>query len=259
MWVRRGMAWIVLALCLTVAVSPLSLVTVSAEAARFPCSAGCSSAPASPCDRVEHPAQAPPSPAHRPCSTSTACAGVGGPKEPFRAPRGPDEGRLSGLRRIYRKNLFEHPGRAAVYDAIVSNPGIDLAAISRMVLMNRQTLRYHLDLLESHHTIAVVRERGTARYFENSGRYGTLEQRVFLRLRSPTAGAVIALIGSNPGIAQSEIAARIGCSAPTVRWHMHRLLEDGIVTAQRDGRSTRYHLTSGGSATLHQIAAAPSA
>ncbi|HIH02668.1 MAG TPA: winged helix-turn-helix transcriptional regulator [Methanoregulaceae archaeon] len=190
---------------------------------------------------------------------SNSCAALGKPRQTFTGPRGTDPDSLSGQRRIYRKNLLEHPGRAAVYHAIVSNPGIDLAAISQVVLMNRQTLRYHLDLLDSHHRIAVVRERGTTRYFENSGRYGAIEQRVFLHLRSPTAHAILALIRSDPGITQSAIAARIGYSAPTIRWHMHRLLDDEIVTAQRAGRNTRYHLTADGSSTMHRLAAVPCA
>ena len=251
---NRTIAGIVIALCLAAAVAPVSLACGSMGTLRLPCSSGSPAAAASSCDGCRSPAQGPSSPAHRSCPMTSSCAAPG---ETFRGPRGTETDRLSGQRRIYRKNLLEHPGRAAVYDVIVSNPGIDIATISRMIVMNRQTLRYHLDLLESHHRIAVVRERGTTRYFENSGRYGAVEQRVLLRLRSPTAHAILALIRSNPGITQSAIAARIGCSAPTVRWHMHRLLDDGIVAAQRAGRTTRYHLTADGSATMHRIAAAP--
>lgn len=255
----RRLAGIVIALCLAVAAAPFSLGVVSAGTMRHPCTTGGPASAMSSCDGLGGSSMAPPTSAHRPCSMSNSCAALGDPRKTFTGPRGTDEDRLSGQRRIYRNNLLDHPGRAAVYNTIVSNPGIDLAAISRMAFMNRQTLRYHLDLLESHHRIAVVRERGSTRYFENSGRYGAIEQRIFLHLRSPTAHAILALIRSDPGITQSAIAARIGYSAPTVRWHMHRLLDDGIVTAQHAGRITRYHLTVDGSATMHQIAAVPGA
>lgn len=258
MTIDRRLAGIVIALCLAVAAAPVSLGGVSAGTMRHPCSTGGPASAMSSCDGLGGPSTAPPSPAHR-CSMPGPCAALADPRQAFTGPRGTDPEGLSGQRRIYRKNLLDHPGRAAVYGAIVSSPGIDLATISRMVLMNRQTLRYHLDLLESHHRIAVVRERGTARYFENSGRYGAVEQRVLLHLRSPTAHAILGLIRSDPGITQSAIAARIGCSAPTVRWHVHRLLDDGIVTAERAGRTTRYRLTADGSATMHRIPAVPCA
>ncbi len=254
----KGIAWIVIALCLAVAASPVSLICVSSGALRLPCStgAGVSSTMGS-CEGSGDSAQAAPSPAHRSCPMPNSCTAIGDQRETFRGPRGTEEDRLSGQRRIYRKNLLEHPGRAAIYNAIVSNPGIDLAAISQMVVMNRQTLRYHLDLLESLHKITVMRERGTTRYFENSGRYGAIEQRVLLHLRSPMACAILALIRSNPGITQSVIAAQVACSAPTVRWHIHRLLDDGIVTAEHVGRNTRYHLTDEGRVTMQQVAVTP--
>lgn len=259
MTTNRSIAGIIIALCLAVVAAPVSLACIPPETLRLPYSTGGPASTMSSCEGFGGSAQAPPSTAHRSCPMANSCATPLDPRQTFTGPRGTDEDRLSGQRRIYRNNLLDHPGRAAVYNTIVSNPGIDLAAISRMAFMNRQTLRYHLDLLESHHRIAVVRERGSTRYFENSGRYGAIEQRVFLHLRSPTAHAILALIRSDPGITQSAIAARIGYSAPTVRWHMHRLLDDGIVTAQHAGRITRYHLTVDGSATMHQIAAVPGA
>lgn len=256
----KRIACIVIALCLAVVASPVSLICVSSGAIRLPCSTGIGGGQSSTmgsCERFGDSAQTAPSSAHRSCPMPNSCAAVGNPRETFRGPRGIEEDRLSGQRRIYRKNLLEHPGRAAIYNTIVSNPGIDLAAISQMVVMNRQTLRYHLDLLESLHKIAVMRERGTTRYFENSGRYGVIEQRVLIHLHSPTACAILALIRLNPGITQSGIAVQVGCSAPTVRWHMHRFLDDGIVTAQHVGRNTLYHLTGEGCVTMQQFAVVP--
>lgn len=253
---NKRIAWIVIAFCLAVAASPVSLFCISSGVLRLPCSTGSMSSPMGSCEGFADSAQAK-STSDRPCPMPNPCTAVGDPRETFRGPRGTEEERLSGQRRIYRKNLLEHPMRAAIYTTIVSNPGIDLAAISQMVVMNRQTLRYHLDLLESFHKITVMRERGTTRYFENSGRYGAIEQRLLLHIRSPTAGTILALIRSNPGITQSMIAAQIECSAPTVRWHMHRLLDDGIVTAEHRGRNTLYRLTDDGSAAMHQVAATP--
>jgi predicted transcriptional regulator len=149
-------------------------------------------------------------------------------------------GRVSGIRRIYAKNVLDHPERAAVYATIVARPGIDLAGIAMELGINRQTLRYHLDQLESAVKIVVMRDRGIIRYYENHGRYTPLERRVLQHLWNPTGRQVLALIASRPGITQAEIAAHLAVTAPTVRWYINRFRDDGIVTGQHEGRYTHY-------------------
>jgi Winged helix-turn-helix DNA-binding len=149
-------------------------------------------------------------------------------------------GRVSGIRRIYPKNVLDHPERAGVYAAIVSRPGIDLAGIASGVGMNRETLRYHLGMLASAGRIVVLRDRGIIHYFENHGRYTPLERRVLRHLWNPTGKAMLLVIAARPGITQTGIAAHLGITAPTVRWYMHRFRADGIVTEQHEGKYIRY-------------------
>ncbi len=149
-------------------------------------------------------------------------------------------GRFSGIRRIYKKNVLDHPVRAAVYTTIVAIPGIDIAGIAAELSMNRETLRYHLGQLESATRIVVLRDRGIVRYYENHGRYTLLERKVLQHLWNPTAKDVLSLVAAQPGITQSEIASRIGVTPPTVRWYLQRFSGDGIVTGQHEGKYTRY-------------------
>jgi predicted transcriptional regulator len=152
-------------------------------------------------------------------------------------------GRVRGIRRIYAKNVLDHTERAAVYALIVATPGVDLSGISAGLDMNRQTLRYHLELMESFSKIVVVRDHGATRYYENHGRFSAIERNVLLHLWNPTAGRILSLITEVPGITQSGIAGRLAITAPTVRWYMQRFEEDGIIIARHEGRYTRYALT----------------
>jgi predicted transcriptional regulator len=149
-------------------------------------------------------------------------------------------GRVSGIRRIYAKNVLDHPERAAVYTTIVARPGIDCAGIGAELGMNRETLRYHLDQLESATRIVVMRDRGIIRYYENHGRYTPLERNVLQHLWNPTGRQVLSLIAARPGITQTEISAQLAVTAPTVRWYLRRFREDAIITEQHVGRCTRY-------------------
>jgi DNA-binding transcriptional ArsR family regulator len=149
-------------------------------------------------------------------------------------------GRVSGIRRIYPKNVLDHPERAAVYTMIVARPGIDLAGIASELGMNRETLRYHLAQLESAVKVVVQRDRGIVRYYENHGRYTPVERTILQHFWNPTAKEILTLISVKPGIAQAEISLHLSVTAPTVRWYMQRFREDGLITEQHEGKYTRY-------------------
>jgi predicted transcriptional regulator len=149
-------------------------------------------------------------------------------------------GRVSGIRRIYPKNVLDHPERAAIYAAIIARPGIDLAGIALELSMNRETLRYHLDRLESNTRIVVMRDHGIIRYYENHGRYTPAERRVLQHLWNPTGREILSSIALKPGITPTEISVRLAITAPTVRWYMRRFRADGLITEQHEGKYTRY-------------------
>jgi predicted transcriptional regulator len=152
-------------------------------------------------------------------------------------------GRFSGIRRIYPKNVLDHPERAVVYTTIVARPGIDLSGIASELGMNRETLRYHLDQLESATKVVVMRNRGIVRYYENHGRYSLPERKALQHFWNPTAERILSFIATRPGINQNEVAVHLSVTAPTVRWYMNRFRHDGLITEQHDGRYTRYSLT----------------
>lgn len=149
-------------------------------------------------------------------------------------------GSVSGIRRIYPKNVLDHPDRAAVYAAIVTRPGIDLAGIAMELGMNRETLRYHISQLESAVKIVVMRDRGIIRYYENHGKYTPLERTILQHMWNPTGKQILSLVAAKPGITQGEISAHLAVTAPTVRWYMQRFQADGVVSGQHVGKYTHY-------------------
>ena len=244
----RIRAWAVILLMFAVAASPAAAYGVPAGSAMMPMhggsgqnegqSAGCN-CQASQQASASAPRTAPlprtaGGPASSPCSGSA---------DPFFPGTSSTTGRVSGIRRIYPKNVLDHPERAAVYTAIVTRPGIDLAGIASELGLNRETLRYHLDQLDACGRVIVLRDRGIVRYFENHGRYSPLERQILAHSRNPTAGAVLSLIDTEPGITRAGIAGRLAVTPPTVRWYLQRFMHDGIVTPRCQGRQTGWYLT----------------
>lgn len=152
-------------------------------------------------------------------------------------------GWFSGLRRIYRNNILNNRERAAIYELIAKKPGIDVTEMSATLGMNPHTLRYHLEKLESNGKIAILKTRGIFRYYENHGRYGKIERNVLHHLWNPTAEKILGVIGTHPGITQSEIVAQIGMTAPTIRWYLRRFIDDGIIASHREGKYVSYVLS----------------
>ncbi|MDD4138457.1 MAG: winged helix-turn-helix transcriptional regulator, partial [Methanoregula sp.] len=241
----RNSAWALILLLLAAVVSPLPAASLTAGATTMPMHTGSSQAAASTtgCNcNMPMPAAAAPSPATSlPRQAGGAdpapCNGSALPTLPGTAAV---PGRFSGIRRIYPKNVLDHPERAAIHALIVARPGIDSTGIASEMGMNRETLRYHLGMLESAVKIVVMRDRGIVRYYENHGRYTLLERKVLQHLWNPTGKAMLAVIAARPGITQSGIAANLGITASTVRWYMHRFRADGIVSEEHAGRYTRY-------------------
>jgi len=174
-----------------------------------------------------------------PCSSASQASTQGIIRQGVVGPNG----RVSGIRRIYPRNVLDHPQRKEVYNLIVENPGIDLGKIGKALDLNRETLRYHIDLLVSSNKIILMKDHGIIRYYENHGRYGILERHIFAHLWNPTAEQILSIVKSNPEITQGDIATRLAMASPTVHWYMQRFTTDRIVTAQRTGRLTHYSVT----------------
>jgi predicted transcriptional regulator len=148
-----------------------------------------------------------------------------------------------GFRRIARKNILGNATRQAVFLCIAESPGIGLAAIARRTQVSRGALSYHLALLEFWHVVVSRKIHGSTGYFENSGRYGSLEQGLLGCLRHETARKILYALSDRPARTRSDLETYLSLSGPTVTWHIKRLEEDGLLTRARDGRFSRYSLT----------------
>ena len=240
----RKSAWAMVFLMLAVAASPVTAFGIPAGASMMPMHGGSGQSAGCNCQmpmqataamtRGENLPRAAGGPEPSPCNGSTS---------PVNSGISTTAGRVSGIRRIYPKNVLDHPERAAVYTAIVTRPGTDLSGIASELGMNRETLRYHLDQLESATKVVVMRDHGIVRYYENHGRYTLIERKVLQHLWNPTAERILSLISARSGITQAEVAVHLAVTAPTVRWYMHRFQADGIITELHEGRYTRYALT----------------
>ena len=100
--------------------------------------------------------------------------------------------------------------------------------------------QYHLQMLEKAGRIRTLRATLYRHYYPAS--IPDEHHEVILAfLRQETARDILILLLEHPaGLAQNEIVAFKNLSAPTISWHMSRLVESGIVDSVREGRKVRY-------------------
>jgi predicted transcriptional regulator len=150
-----------------------------------------------------------------------------------------------GFRRIVRNNVLANTLRHTIYNLIQSRPGISSSELLQETGISRGALTYHLTLMRVSGKIILLKDHGTISYFENSGKYGDGEQKVIKYLRQDMDKKIILILARNPLMSRTDFERILGVSGPTVSWHMKRLIDDGILNVQKDGRFSRYVLSEG--------------
>ena len=148
-----------------------------------------------------------------------------------------------GYRRISRRNALDHDSRKRLYECIGQNPGISLGALIHASGVARGAAQYHLCRLKSMGMIVAVRQGGQVGYFKTGEGSGAVGRSVHLHLQNDTTRQILSLLLEDHRPSQQDLAVAVGISAPSIFWHMRRLIADEIVEPYREGKTMRYHLT----------------
>ncbi|MFB0561776.1 MAG: winged helix-turn-helix transcriptional regulator [Candidatus Lokiarchaeia archaeon] len=140
-----------------------------------------------------------------------------------------------------RLTLLLHPVRREIYRMICEKPGTYFLEIASELATPPGTLSWHLRTLQKSGLIGSFKYGGKLVYYPKVLRDEEAEK-AFFSLRSETAKNIFQHIVNNPGCHQREIAKNLGVHHDTVRWHVGRMVETGLVDSERDGRKVRYTL-----------------
>ena len=145
------------------------------------------------------------------------------------------------VRRI--KSPFDNQNRQEVFNYIKDNPGCIGPDVSRATGMNKGTVRYHIQWLESEGKIVLKKIGKFMRLFKNSSTYDEREKLVAAHLHNDTSKAIIETLMDHPGSTNQEIADHIKVEKSLIYRYLQQLLKDGIASAEDDGRHKRYFIT----------------
>ena len=128
-----------------------------------------------------------------------------------------------------------------IYTYVKDNPGSHLRKISKDLAIAMGDVQYHLTNLEKTSLIK-SRRIGFYRTYYTVSILGERYESILAILQQETPREIVIYLIENPGATQSEIVYRIGFTAPTIIWHMTRLIEINLVQRRNKGKFVRYYL-----------------
>jgi predicted transcriptional regulator len=151
---------------------------------------------------------------------------------------------VGGLRHVDAGNVLEHPMRSQILDTVQDRPGVhlrELATVHDTAVTNTQ---WHLRKLEMAGLVRTQKVAGRRLYYPTSG--GTHSRQAALEnaaTANPNAERVFQYIRDHSGCNQRSLCDALSINPGTVRWHLRRLQDAGLVRALPDGVQTRYFTT----------------
>ena len=132
--------------------------------------------------------------------------------------------------------------RKKIYEYILEHPGSHFREIGREMDVAVGDLQYHLDYLESNNYVSSQR-RGLYKRFYPIHSFNEKQKDILGTLSKETPRKILLILTQKPGATQVEITRLVKISAPTASWHMKKMIEDGLVYSEKEGRNTRYYIS----------------
>lgn len=135
-----------------------------------------------------------------------------------------------------------HGTRKKIYEYIQEHPSSHLRQIGRNLDLAMGDIQYQLNVLEkSGHVVS--KRMGLYKRFYPSKIFGEMQKEIIATLSQETPRKILLVLLQKPGVSQGEIAMFAKVSAPTITWHMKRLIEAGVVKAHPEGRTVKYYIS----------------
>lgn len=142
--------------------------------------------------------------------------------------------------KIRKDKVLDHRTRDLIATTVAENPGIAVEELRREVAVGYGTVCHHLDTLQRN-GLVTSRKVGRRRCYFVPGAVDADEMASVGVAGTRAATRLIEIVAAEPGLTQSELAARLGVADSSVRYQAKRLLAHERLRAEREGRSVRYY------------------
>jgi predicted transcriptional regulator len=143
---------------------------------------------------------------------------------------------------VVRHKKNENQNKRGVMAYVSGNPGCTAPELARDRDMNIGTARYHIQRLQGEGRIVLERIGKYSRIFVNSHTYDDREKLIASHLHSGSSRLIISTIMEMPGVSNQMLSEKLGMEKSLVYRYMQKLLEDGVVTFEWEGKNKLYYI-----------------
>lgn len=146
--------------------------------------------------------------------------------------------------------LLELDTRRAIYNLVLSQPGLHLREIQRQLGMHVNLVEYHLHHMMVSELVVSVQEGGYNRFFATQAagkgsavdRLTSQDKRVLGMMRQPMPLRIMVYLLAAGNAPHKDVCDHLGCAPSTLTYHMKKLVKARIVVQRSAGEGKGYHL-----------------
>lgn len=161
-------------------------------------------------------------------------------------------------RYISPKEALRNPQRAMLYGFVRGHPGVHLKKLSEEFAMKTSSILWHVRKLEGAELVRSERANGYRVFYPVEGGIEIRKvSRAITALQNGNARVLFEAVERRPGASPSELATALHIHAGTIRWHLRKLREFGLVDELPDGATSKLFPTPLGKRALQTLLGAP--
>lgn len=145
-------------------------------------------------------------------------------------------------RYISPKEALRNPQRAMLYGFVRGHPGVHLKQLSEEFAMKTSSILWHVRKLEGAELVRSERANGYRVFYPVEGGIEVRKvSRAITALQNGNARSLFEAVEHKPGASPLELSNALHIHAGTIRWHLRKLREYGLVDeVPRDGVTLLY-------------------
>lgn len=156
--------------------------------------------------------------------------------------------------------VLQHDVRKRIYATLQEGAGATLTQLTTRLGLTATNTLWHLRKLEQANLVRTRRFHGSTLYYVVEG--GVQQRTLTVCVAALSVGNardILHHVLQNPGVHQRELARAIGVNPGTIRWHVRKLIDAGVLTEEPRGSTRAYFATEAGRSALGRFGGAGSA
>jgi predicted transcriptional regulator len=137
--------------------------------------------------------------------------------------------------------VMAHLVRRRVYERVVRDPGIHYTALKEGLALSDGVLDHHLHVLEKEGRLVSRRERNRRCFYLTARGHPPRD----LDQLSELQAGILVEVQLDQGVAQGDLARRLGVSKQDLNYHLRDLCARKLVYRRKEGRHTRFYVDPG--------------